>query len=192
MSRRKTAYPAKRTMNLFYKPDRTTKPATVALYVLFALTCLLGLSKVLVYDLWTQTRQAELILATEEARLAGVMAELADYGAVQERYSRYSATEEERALIDRMEILALLDEAVGATADMNILSISANTVQLQFSGVTLAQSAQIVQALEASPIVAGTTVNTAATTQAEGAPADDSAPVRTTMLIQLQKEVEEG
>ena len=26
---RKTAYPIKTSMNLFYKPDRTTKPATV-------------------------------------------------------------------------------------------------------------------------------------------------------------------
>ena len=48
--------PTKGTMNLYYKPDRTTKPATIALYVLFALTVLLGLSKVLVYDLWVQVR----------------------------------------------------------------------------------------------------------------------------------------
>ena len=189
---KKTAYPDKRSMNLFYKPDRTTKPATVTLYALFALVCLLGLGKILVYDVWMETVQARHALEAAETERNSIIVELTDYHEVKERYSRYSATEEERALIDRMEIPALLDEAVGATADMNILSISANTVQLQFSGVTLAQSAQIVQALEASPIVAGTTVNTAATTQAEGAPADDSAPVRTTMLIQLQKEVEEG
>ena len=52
MSKRKAAYPAKRSMNLFYKPDRTTKPATIALYVLFVLVCLLGLGKFLVYDVW--------------------------------------------------------------------------------------------------------------------------------------------
>ncbi len=183
MSRRKATYPAKRTMNLFYKPDRTTRPATVALYVLFVLTCLLGLSKVLVYDLWAQTRQAELILATEEARLNGVMAELADYAAVQERYSRYSATEEEQALIDRMEVLALLDGAVGSVAEMNAVSISGDTVQVQFSGVTLAQTAQIVRNLESSPIVAGTVVNTASTTEADGA------HVQAGIRIQLQKEV---
>ena len=89
-----------------------------------------------------------------------------------------------------MEVLALLDEAVGSTADMDTMSISGSTVQLQFSGVTLAQTAQIVHALEASPIVAFTTVNTAATTQSEVA--DISAPVQAAMLIQLQKEVEEG
>lgn len=191
MSKRKASYPAKRSMNLFYKPDRTTKPATIALYVLFALVCLLGLGKFLVYDIWAETTQAQRTLAAAEQQLQDVQLELTDYDQVWERYSRYSATEEERALIDRMEVLALLDEAVGTAASMDALSISGDTVQLQFSGVTLAQTAEIVKKLEASPIVAYTMVNTASTTQS-GAPADASAPVQASVLIQLQKEVAEG
>lgn len=178
-------------MNLFYKPDRTTKPATIALYVLFALVCLLGLGKFLVYDIWAETTQAQRTLAAAEQQLQDVQLELTDYDQVRERYSRYSATEEERALIDRMEVLALLDEAVGTAASMDALSISGDTVQLQFSGVTLAQTAEIVKKLEASPIVAYTMVNTASTTQS-GAPADASAPVQASVLIQLQKEAAEG
>lgn len=189
MSKRKAAYPAKRSMNLYYKPDRTTKPATVMLYVLFTLACLLGLGKFLVYDVWMETQEAQRTLAAAEEQLESVNLELTDYGEVWERYSRYSATEEERDLIDRMEVLALLDQAVGATATMDTLSVSGSTVQIQFSGVTLAQTARIVNALEASPIVAYTMVNTASTTQDEGAPADDSAPVRASVLVQLQKEV---
>ena len=192
MSRRNAAYPAKRSMNLFYKPDRTTKPATIALYVLFVLVCLLGLGKFLVYDLWAETAQARQSLTAAEAQLQGVLLELTDYSEVWERYSRYSTTEEERDLIDRMEVLALLDEAVGSTASMDAVSIGGDTVQLQFSGVTLAQTARIVKALESSPIVSYTMVNTAATTQSEGAPADDSAPVQASVLIQLQKEVSQG
>ena len=88
--------------------------------------------------------------------------------------------------------MALLDEAVGSTASMDAVSIGGDTVQLQFSGVTLAQTARIVKALESSPIVSYTMVNTAATTQSEGAPADDSAPVQASVLIQLQKEVSQG
>ena len=191
MSKRKAAYPAKRSMNLFYKPDRTTKPATIALYVLFALVCLLGLGKFLVYDIWAETAQAQRTLAAAEQQLQDIQLELTDYGEVRERYSRYSATEEERALIDRMEVLALLDEAVGTAASMDAISISGGTVQLQFSGVTLAQTAEIVKKLEASPIVAYTMVNTASTTQS-GAPADASAPVQASVLIQLQKEAAEG
>jgi len=178
-------------MNLFYKPDRTTKPATIALYVLFFLTCLLGLSKFLVFDLWMETEQARQTLAATETRLEGLMVELSDYNEVKTRYIRYSATEEERALIDRMEVLDLLDKAVGATATLESVEISGDTAQINFSGVTLAQTARIVQALEASPIVASTVVNTASTsgTQGTAASGGDSAPVRTYVMIQLQKEV---
>ena len=182
MNRKKGAYPTKRTMNLFYKPDRTTKPATAALYVLFALTCVLGLGKVTVYDLWAETRGAEQTAAGEQARLEGIMAELADYSEVQERYSLYSATEEERAAIDRMEVLELLDGALGDSAELNIVAIGGDAVQLQFSGVTLAETARIVRELEASPIVAGTRVNTASTTEGSGA------LVQASVFIQLQKE----
>lgn len=180
MKRKKGAYPVKRTMNLFYKPDRTTKPATIALYVLFVLVCLLGLSKFLIYDLWNETRQAEAEMAAEEARLQSVMAELADYQQVKERYSIYSATEEEAALVDRMEILALLESVLGDRL-MNTVSIGGDAVQLQISGVTLAEAASIVRELEASPIVAGTTVSTAATTE-------DSDQIQANVFIQLQKE----
>ena len=180
MNRKKGAYPTKRTMNLFYKPDRTTKPATAALYVLFALTCVLGLGKV--YDLWAETRGAEQTAAGEQTRLEGIMAELADYSEVQERYSLYSATEEERAAIDRMEVLELLDGALGDSAELNTVAIGGDAVQLQFSGVTLAETARIVRSLEASPIVAGTRVNTASTTEGSGA------LVQASVFIQLQKE----
>lgn len=64
-----------------------------------------------------------------------------------------------------MEILALLDSAVGFMADMDVVSISGDTVQVQFSRVTLAQSAEIVALLEKSPLVERITVNTASTTE---------------------------
>lgn len=188
---KKGRYPPKRSMNLFYKPDRTTKPATIALYVLFVLVCLLGLTKLAVYDVWVETTAAQRELAAEQERRDGLLLQLKDYKEVKERYSRYAATDEERALVDRMQVLALLDDAVGSTASIDTISISGRVVQLQFSGVTLAETARIVSRLEASPIVAGTTVSTAATTGENGAPLDDSSIVQANMLIQLQKEAEE-
>lgn len=183
---RKSAYPTKTSMNLFYKPDRTTKPATVALYVLFALTCLLGLSKLLVYDLWMENQEAQRALAVAEEQLNSAMLQLSDYNEVREQYSRYSATEEERALVDRMEVLNLLDTAVRGTARLDSVFISGDTAQVQISGVNLSQTAQIVRILESSPIVAGTVVNTASTTENAGT------LVQTSIQIQLQKEESEG
>ena len=189
MSKGKNAVPTKGTMNLYYKPDRTTKPATAALYILFVLACLLGLSKPLVYDVWTETEAARRALAGAEEDQAGVLRELADLGEVEERYLRYSPTDEERTLVDRMEVLALLDKAVGAAAELETVSISGDAVRLQFSDVTLAQTSRIVRALEESPIVVDVTANTARTT--EETPPDVSAPVQADILIHLQKEAAE-
>lgn len=184
MSRKQKGAPTKRTMNLYFKPDRTTRPATVALYVLFVLVVLLGLGKVLVYDLWAEVDRARTALSAAEAQVAAEMAELAGYDEVRERYQRYSATDEERELIDRMEVLDLLDRAVGSAGELSSVGMSGRMVQVQFSAVTLAQTADIVKSLEASDIVESTTVNTAATTQEGGD------LVSASILIQLQKEVE--
>ncbi len=163
MKRQRGSYPEKRTMNLFYKPDRTTKPATIALYLLFAFTVLLGLSKVLVYDLWVETQETQRAL---ESRLAGVMAELSDYDQVEERYFRYAATEEEEGIVDRMRVLRLLDSAIGTGPRLDSIAISGDVVQVRVSGVTLAQTARIASTLETSPIVEKTVVTTASTTEA--------------------------
>ena len=183
---RKAAYPTKTSMNLFYKPDRTTRPTTVALYVLFAVVCLLALAKLLVYDLWIQNRDAQRDLATAQERLNSAMLELSDYNEVRQDYFRYSATDEERALVDRMEVLAMLDGAL-ANTDVNSISIKDSEVQLELANVTLAQSAEIVSRLEAAPLVASTTVNTA--TSGSG----DRKEAKTTIIVQLQtEEAEEG
>lgn len=184
MGKKLKSAPTKRTMNLYFRPDRTTKPATVALYVLFVAVVLLGLSKVLVYDLWVKVDGARAALAAVEGRLDAAMEELSGYPEVKEKYQRYSATDEERELIDRMEVLALLDEAIGSTGQLSGVAVSGRVVQAQFNQVTLAQTAEIVRRLEESPIVERTTVNTAATT------AEDGDLVSASILIQLQKEGE--
>ena len=159
-------YPSKRTMNLLYKPDRTTKPATIALYVLFVLTLLLGLAKLMIYDLWAEVQQERQTLANLSAQIEAAEQELADYDEVWEQYNRYAATDEERAIIDRIEVLTLLDAAIGSNARLSSLS----------------QTAQIVSRLEASPLVAFTEVNTAATQEQTGT------QVMASVYIQLQKE----
>ena len=192
---KKAKYPTKTSMNLFYKPDRTTKPSTIALYVLFVLVCLLGLSKVLVYDLWMENQAAQQGLAAAQDQLSSVMLQLADYDEVHQRYIRYSATDEERTLVDRMEVLAMLEETTGS-AEMNTISISGDTVQTQLSNVTLAQVAEVVNRLEASPLVADVVVHTAATSGnstgrnwwGEVYTADNWDLVQANITIQLQKE----
>ncbi len=162
--KKRETYPQKRTMNLYYKQDRTTRPATVALYVMFLVAVLLALSKVLVYDLWAEVESARKALAAVDAQLDEVNASLVDYNEVETEYFRFSATPQEEATTDRMEVLNLIDSAVGTRAKVSSISINGSAVTMEFFGVTLAQTAEIVSALEASPLVESTRVSTAATT----------------------------
>lgn len=182
MKVKKAVYPQKRTMNLYYKSDRTTKPATAALYVIFVLVVALGLGKFLVYDLWSEVRNARARLESLETQLAVITEQLENYDEVKNRYQKYSATEEEAAQVDRMEILNMLNDSIGANAQMSSLSISGRSVSVQFSGVTLAQTAEIVRLLEQSPIVERTSVNTASNKEDEGG------LVSAGVLIDLKKE----
>lgn len=180
--KKQNKYPSKRNMNLYYKPDRTTVPATIALYVLFALAVLLGLSKVLIYDLWMEEREIRGNARRLEQEMEGYQEELLDYDLVQEKYNRYSATEEEDAQVDRMEVLSLLNEAVQSRAEVMEISISGTTALIRFSGVTLRETAEIVMKIEESPLVLKTNVDTAATTE------DGMDLVTANILIELQKE----
>lgn len=183
---RKSKYPTKTTMNLYYRPDRTTKLSTIALYALFVAVLLLGLSKWLVYDPWVEKQGAERGLAAAREELAAAMDQLADYDEVRQRYARYSATDEERALVDRMEVLSMLEGAAG-NVERNAIAINGDQVQIQLSNVTLAQTADIVSRLETSPLVTSVMVNTASIAE------DARNQAQTVIVLQLQKEeVKEG
>lgn len=178
---KKPVYPTKRRMNLYYKPDRTTYPSTVALYLLFALVVLLGLAKLLVYDVWMEYADARDALAAQQQQLDAVMAELADYDEVRREYSRYAATEAERELVDRMAVLNLLQSTIQGRAVLSSVAISGRTALVDLADVTLTDTALIVKNLEASALVAGITVDTAAR-------AESSERVSASIMIELQRE----
>lgn len=165
MKKKDKQMPVKRTMNLYFKADRTTKPATVALYVIFVAVVLAGLSKVLIYDLWLKVEDARVALAAVQYQLNNAMAELTDYDEVKQEYQRYSATDEERAQVDRTEIVRLIDENIASVAKVHTYTVSGMQINVAIDNVTLSEVAEIVRLLEASPIVVSTVVNTAATTE---------------------------
>lgn len=176
-------YPQKRRMNLYYKPDRTTYPSTVALYLLFALVVLLALAKLLIYDVWMEYADARDALFAQQQQLDSAMAELADYNEVQREYSRYAATEAERELVDRLAVLDLLQTTIRDRAVLASVAVSGRTALVELTGVTLADTALIVKDLEDSPLVAGITVDTAAR-------AETSEQVSAAIMIELQREEE--
>lgn len=160
-------YPSKRSMNLYFKEDRTTAPVTVVLYVAFALVLLLALSKLMIYDPWNEQKHLEQQLLILEQQQISQMAELKNYHQVLKEYVRVTPTEEELSQVDCLEILSLIDNTIRPVADISQISISENKVLISFSGVTLSQAGTLVSQLEQSPLVTNTSVDTAASTGKE-------------------------
>ena len=186
---KKVVLPDKRTMNLYYKPDKTTRPATIALYVLFALSVLLAVAKFGVYDLLMKLEDVQAELERTQATEQQYAMQLTDYDEVLHQYHLYSATEDELNTTDRMEILDMLESLVRSRANVVSYSIAGPTVSFQMSGITLGESAEIIRSLRESPLVATASVNTAATEGNENADPDDpNMPVTATVTITLAKE----
>ena len=176
--KKRRTYPTKTTMNLYFRENRGTKPATILLYVLFVLVLLLAAGKFLVLDRVLAVDALEDEAVRMESQTASVMARLGEYPAVLEEYTRLAPTEREQALTDRMDVLDLIDEVIRPAAHISRVTIQDQQVLVEFSGVTLVETADIVSRLEASPLVARTTVDTAASEE-------DRATVDVDMLIEL-------
>ena len=176
--KKRRTYPTKTTKNLYFRENRGTKPATILLYVLFVLVLLLAAGKFLVLDRVLAVDALEDEAVRMESQTASVMARLGEYPAVLEEYTRLAPTERERALTDRMDVLDLIDEVIRPAAHISQVTIQDQQVLVEFSGVTLVETADIVSRLEASPLVARTTVDTAASEE-------DRATVDVDMLIEL-------
>ena len=165
MARKKVVYPTKRSMNLYFKVDRTTASATAALYILFVVAVLLGLGKVMVYDLLAQEKQLESQVAALEQRTTQQLQQLERYDQVLEDYIRSVPAQREQEQADVMELLGLIDTTIRPTAQVSQVAIEDNQVVISFSGVTLAQAAELVVQLEQSPLVSNTQVDTASSTK---------------------------
>ena len=161
---KKTVYPTKRSMNLYFKVDRTTAPATIALYVLFAAVVLLGLGKIMIYDFVVQEKELESQVLALEQRTVQQMQQLENYDQVLEDYIRSIPTQQEQEHADVMELLALIDTTIRPSAQISQVAIEGNQVVISFSGVTLAQAADLIVQLEQSPLVSDTQVDTASST----------------------------
>lgn len=162
-AKKKDVYPSKKTINLYYKEDKTTRPSTIALYVLFIAVVLLAVSKVVVFDRLDELAKVEAQAEDMQAHYDEQMAKLKEYKAVSSQYSRYSFSylREDEMLCDRMDVLEMLEQTVFLHGKVDTVSITEDAVSINFSGSNLEETARLVQLVEAYDIVAHVEVNTA-------------------------------
>lgn len=161
--KKKDVYPSKKTINLYYKEDKTTKPSTIALYVLFIAVVLLAVSKVVVFDRLDELAKVEKQLAESQAHYDEQMQKLNAYKEISSQYSRYSFSylREDEILCNRMDVLDMLEKTVFLYSDVDNVSITEDVVAINFSGTNLEETAKLVQMVETFEIVSHVEVNTA-------------------------------
>lgn len=161
--KKKDVYPSKKTINLYYKEDKTTRPSTVALYVLFIAVVLLAVSKVVVFDRLDELEKVEAQLVEKQKHYEEQMENLKEYKEISSQYSRYSFSylRDDEKLCDRIAVLEMLEETVFAHSNVENVAITADVVSVNLSGTNLEETAKLVQMVEGYDIVSHVEVNTA-------------------------------
>ncbi len=159
----KGVYPSKRTINLYFKEDKTSKPSTMILYGLFGIVLLLAVAKYGVLDMITELDEAKSEYEQKQEELEAYLDKLVDYKEVTSQYNRYSQSylETNEIFCDRMDLLAMLEETIFEQGNVSNVAISSNTVSVNFTGLDLEQTALLTTEIEGYPIVKSVTVNTA-------------------------------
>jgi len=177
--------PSKTSMNLYYREDKTTKPATIALYVLFTLVCLLAVGKFFIYDKAMELKASNDRLAETQDEITLKSETLVNYDEVEAEYNKYSnsyMTKDER-VVDRTEVLDMLESAALEDSKVKTMTISKNTLTISFADMDLDTASFVAAKLKMYDIVSSVTVNTSTKQDSDGGKS-----YTTTMSIELAQE----
>lgn len=188
--RKKEAYPTKTEINLFYREDRTTGPATLALYGLFVLVVLSAFWKFAIYDKQKQVAALETELASKEDELLMLMVATKDYNAVKSEHTRYTQSylKKEEKPIDRLIILDMLEDEVYGCCKVGGTTIMDDTIFINYTGLNLEQTSVLVKELESYSWVKEVTVQNASRSLNED---NGTETVSTSMIIETYATMEE-
>lgn len=164
---KKEVLPSKTTINLFYRDEKKLKSSTIALYAVFFLVVGLGLGKWLVFDPLVDLYTANSELNKKQDYLEEQVGQLGEYKEISELYARYTYTnlQEDEMIIDRMQVLEMLENTVFAKARISNLMITDAVVTLDYSGLNLDETSKLVKQLEGYEIVERVAVNAATSSE---------------------------
>lgn len=159
--KKKSAYPSKKTINLYQQESASTRISTILLDIIFVVVVVLGLAKLLVVDVLVERNDALAKVESLQAQLDQQMVALKDYDEINEEYVRYSykVLVDAQGLQNRIVVLEMLEDTVFKNSNITNVTISGNTVSLSFTGFDLNKTAQLLQEIEAYDIVSSVKVN---------------------------------
>ena len=187
----RAGYPNKQYINVMdcMKPEEN-KTLEIVIFIVF-LIALAVFTKFGVIDNIAQMSAAEAAYNDMQRQITELREQNADYEDVKKDYSHYGMgylDDTEILLVDREDVLDLLDKYVLKSADIKTLAISDNTVTLTVEKTKLSAISSIVKELEEEPAVSFVTVNVAGTNKEGNASSSGNKQVTATMYIELVKD----
>lgn len=111
-------------------------------------------------------------LSQKQEQLAAVNARLAGYEELEQQYGRYSygwMNETEVNMVNRMDVLQLMEGRIAVRAFIENMAVNNNVLTLNIHGITLEEASAMVNNLEKSKLVESATVYKAVAEEAEEA-----------------------
>ena len=186
VSGKKMVTTAKVTMN-FARHKSEFNPVKVGVIALAIILVTLLFTKFAILDPLQQKTDALAELSAKQDQMDILNAKLAGWDELQALYGRYSygwMTENETNLVERMDIVRLLETKILPRARIEDFTISGNVLTVNLEGITLKQTSSLVTTLEADPLVTSATVYKASN--------DDAEIKEVNMVVILAKEVTEN
>ena len=188
--RKKEHFPKKTGMNLFYKVDRATGPATIMFYIAVALVVILIVGKVGVFDLLQDVSSLEQQISGMEAQVQDMTDAAKDFKQIKAEYNRYTQgyLQEGEMPIDRLVLLDMLEETVFDESNLESASIVDDGIFISYTGLNLEETSALVKELEEYQWVKEVTIQNAslATDQKSGVET-----ISTSMIIEIYATMEE-
>ena len=162
----KAGYPNKQYINILDGMKSDENRTLEILFFIVFLIALAAFTKFGVIDKISEASAAEAAYNEVQRQITELEEQNADYDKVKKDYSHYGLgylDDTEILLVDREDVLNLLDKYVLKNADIKTLAVTDNTVTLTVEKTRLNAISSIVKELEADSDVAFVTVNVAGT-----------------------------
>lgn len=163
--------PSKTTMNFARHASSFDLKKMTPILIVLALVIIL-FAKFGIIDQIGRKNDALRDLSQKQDTLDAYNIKLQDYERLEKEYGRYSygwMNEDEVNAVDRLDVIALIDNDIASAATVANYSINKNTVSINLSGITLDETSAIVKVLESRDLVESATVYNATAENAEEA-----------------------
>ena len=163
--------PSKKTMNFVHHESSFNAKRVIPALLIVIIIALIFVKMGIMEPLDKKTAALN-ELSVQQEQLAAVNAKLAGYDELALEYGRYSygwMNDTEVNMVNRMDVLKLIETKVSTKAIIDNIAVNNNVLTMNIHGITLDNASKMVKSLEESDLVKSASVYNAVAEEAEEA-----------------------